>query len=175
MVINLTAIPRLNGEELNFNTAFQMGGLAFASYKAKEQQKFRFGIYVNNDFFGVFVIPLVGVDWRIDNKNCVFGLLPGRLTFEHQLNDHLYTGATFRAITNSYRLNNESYIRIDDNQLSVYLDYYPAKHVVLTLEPGYGIFRELRSGVERNKNYTTDYDWNDGAFIKLSASYRIRL
>jgi len=171
----LTAIPRLNGEELNFNSSFQMGGLAFASYKAKEDQKFRFGIYVNNDFFGVFVVPLAGIDWKIDEKNYLFGLLPGRLTFEHRLADRIYTGATFRAITNSYRLVNGSYLRIDDNQLSAYLDCYVSKHIVFTVEPGYGIFRKLRSGVERNKNYIVDYDWNDGLFIKLNASYRIRL
>ena len=172
---NVTAITRVNGEDIQFNNAFQIGGIAFAAYKRKAQQKLRFGIYVNNDFFGVFVVPLVGLDWRIDKTNYLFGLLPGRLTFEHQLNRHLYTGATFRAITNSYRLNNGNYLRIDDNQLSAYLDYYPAKHIAITLEPGYGIFRKLRSGNTRSKNYITDYNWDDGLFIKLSASYRVRL
>ena len=122
-----------------------------------------------------YVIPLAGIDWKINNNNYLFGLLPGRLTFEHRLNNSLYTGATFRAITNSYRLNNGNYLRIDDNQISLYLDYYPAKHVAITLEPGYGIFRKLRSGNGHNKNYISDYNWNDGAFIKLSAAYRIRL
>ena len=173
--MNITAIARINGQDIDVNNSFQIGGIAFASYKMKEQQKFRLGFYINNDFFGVFVVPLVGVDWRIDKNNYLFGLLPGRLTFEHKLNNNLYTGATFRAITNSYRLNDENYLRIDDNQLSVYLDYYPAKHVTITLEPGYGIFRKLRSGNGRNKNYITDYNWDDGLFIKLSASYRIRL
>jgi hypothetical protein len=173
--LNVTAIPRINGETLQFDNTFQMGGLAFASYEAKEQQKFRLGVYVNSDFFGLFVIPLAGVDWRISKNDYLFGLLPGRLTFEHKLNENFYTGATFRAITNSYRLNNGSYLRIDDNQLSAYLDYYPVKHVVVTLEPGYGIFRKLRSGTEHNKNYTADYNWNDGIFIRLSAAYRIRL
>lgn len=172
---NITAIARVNGEDIQFNNAFQMGGIVFASYKKKEQQKFRFGVYVNNDFFGVFVVPLVGVDWRINESNYMFGLLPGRLTFEHQLNKSLYTGATFRAITNSYRLNNGNYLRIDDNQLSCYLDYYIAKHVAITLEPGYGVVRKLRSGDTRSKNYIIDYNWDEGFFIKLSASYRIRL
>ena len=173
--VNITPIARVNGEELDFKNAFQMGGVAFVSYKAKAQQKLRLGIYVNNDFFGVFVIPLAGVDWRIDSKNYLFGLLPGRLTFEHQLTRNLYSGFTFRAITNSYRLSDGSYLRIDDNQLSAYLDLYPTRHVVMTLEPGYGIFRKLRRGEERNKNYTTDYNWDDGMFLKLSASYRVRL
>lgn len=173
--LNITAIVRVNGEDIDLNNAFQAGGVVFASYKRKEEQKIRLGLYVNNDFFGVFVIPLVGVDWRIDKDNYLFGLLPGRLTFEHKLNPRLYTGATFRAITSSYRLNNGNYLRIDDNQLSAYLDFYAAKHFVFTLEPGYGIFRKLRSGNGHNKNYITDYNWDDGLFIKLSASYRIRL
>lgn len=172
---NITAIARINGEDLQLNNAFQIGGILFASYKKKEQQKFRFGVYINNDFFGVFVVPLVGVDWKINETNYLFGLLPGRLTFEHRLNKSLYTGATFRAITNSYRLNNGNYLRIDDNQLSCYLDYYIAKHVALTLEPGYGVVRKLRSGATHSKNYITDYNWDEGFFIKLSASYRIRL
>ncbi len=173
--LDITAIIRVNGEDIDLNNTFQTGGTVFASYKRKEEQKIRLGVYINNDFFGVFVIPLVGLDWRIDKNNYLFGLLPGRLTFEHKLNANLYTGATFRAITNSYRLNNGNYLRIDDNQLSAYLDFYATKHFVITLEPGYGILRKLRSGNGHNKNYITDYNWDDGPFIKLSASYRIRL
>ena len=101
--------------------------------------------------------------------------MPGRLTYEHKLSNNLYTGGTFRAITNSYKLSNENYLRIDDNQLSAFLDFYPAKHIVFTLEPGYGIIRKLRIGKEHNKNYLTDLNWGDGLFIKLTAAYRIRL
>jgi hypothetical protein len=173
--LNVTAISRINHEDLDLDSGFQIGGLAFASLKLAEQKKVRFGLYVNNDFFGLFIIPLVGVDWRIDKNNYLFGLLPGRLTFEHKVNNILYSGATFHAITNSYRFNDGRYLRIDDNQLSLYVDYYPAKHIALTLEPGYGIFRKLRSGYEHNKNYIQDYNWSDGFFINLSASYRIRL
>jgi hypothetical protein len=173
--LNVTVIPRINSEGLQLNNGFQIGGLIFASYKIKERQKLRLGVYVNNDFFGVFIIPLAGIDWKINNKNYLFGLLPGRFSYEHKLSNQFYTGATFRAITNSYRLKNDNYLRIDDNQLSLYLDYYPAKNIVFTLEPGYGIVRKLRMGDDHNKNYIKDYDWNDGVFIKLSASYRIRL
>jgi len=42
-------------------------------------------------------------------------------------------------------------------------------------DAGYGIFRKLREGNGRNKNYIKEYDWGDGLFVKLSASYRIRL
>ncbi|HET9432888.1 MAG TPA: hypothetical protein VFO37_03985, partial [Chitinophagaceae bacterium] len=146
----------------------------FVTWARKAQQKFRFGVYVNDEFFGVFVMPLIGADWKIDEKNYLFGLLPGRLTWEHQWRKNLFGGATFRAITNSYRLSGGQYLRLDDNQVSIYMDYYPAKRFCITLEPGYGVFRKMRTGIN-DKQYLTNRNWGDGPFIKLSTTYRIRL
>jgi hypothetical protein len=72
-------------------------------------------------------------------------------------------------------LSNGNYLRIEDNQLSGFLDCYLTKHVVVTGEAGYGIMRELRAGKAFNKNYLRDFNWSDGSFVRLSASYRIRL
>ena len=173
--LTISAIPRFNSEGLSLHNSFQMGGVLLASYTKKTNLTYKFGVYVNNEFFGVFVMPLAGIDWKINDRNNLFGILPGRLTFEHKLNKNFYTGANFRAITNSYRLNNGSFKRIEDNQLSGFLDYYASKHIVFTGEVGYGVFRRLRSGITPNKIYHTNYNWDDGMFIKLCTSYRIRL
>lgn len=173
--LTISAIPRINSEKLKTDNSFQFGGILLATYKKKETLKYKFGVYVNREFFGIFVMPLGGIDWRINSNNNLFGVLPGRSTFEHKLNSHFYTGATFRAITNSYRLINGNYLRIEDNQLSGFIDCYVTKHVVVTGEAGYGIMRELKSGKGFNKNYLRNYNWSDGPFVKLSASYRIRL
>jgi hypothetical protein len=173
--LSIIPIVRWNGEKLFLKNTFQYGGVVFATFAKKQNQKFRLGIYANKDFFGWFVIPLLGTDWRIDDNNYIFGLLPGRLTYEHKWSTKLYSGATFRAPMNSYRLSNDKYIRLDDNQISVYLDYYPAKHLCMTLEPGFGAFRKIRTGIDNHSGYTSEVDWGDGPFIKLSAAYRIRL
>ena len=172
----ITVIPivRTNGEKLFGDNTFQFGGPVFASFARKPDQKFRFGVYVNAEFFGLFIIPLLGCDWRIDDRNYLFGVLPGRLTFEHKWTEKFYGGATFRAPTTSYRLSDGSFIRLDDNQLSLYVDYYVAKHICVTLEPGYGVIRRIRTGVN-TEEYLTKVKWGDGMFIKLSAAYRIRL
>jgi len=172
----LTVLPivRWNGEQLFAENTFQYGGVALAGYQLKPQQKFRLGVYANGEFFGLFIIPLLGVDWRIDEKNYLFGVLPGRLTFEHKINEKFYSGATFRAPTSSYRLSNGQYIRLDDNQISLFVDYYIGQHFCITLEPGFGVFRKIRTGINK-KEYLTEVNWGDGPFIKLSAAYRIRL
>lgn len=173
---SLTLLPvlRLNGEKLFEKNTLQYGGATLVTFALKPKQKFRAGVYVNNEFFGVYVIPLFGIDWRIDDRNYLFGALPGRLTFEHQWSDKWYGGITFRAITNSFRISDGQFLRLDDNQISLFLDYYLSKHICVTLEPGYGLLRKLRTG-EDKKKYLTEVDWGDGPFIKLSSSYRLRL
>jgi hypothetical protein len=173
---SMTLLPLLksNGEELFAENTFQYGGVGLVGYQVKEGQKFRVGVYANKEFFGWFVIPLLGVDWKLNDKDYLFGVLPGRLTFEHKINDRFYSGATFRAPTTSYRLSNGEYLRLDDQQLSLFIEYYFTPNICVTLEPGFGIFRQLRTGIEEHE-YIQDIDWGDGPFIKLSASYRIRL
>ena len=97
--MTLMGIVRKNGEALFGMKSLQVGGTGFATYAARPDKKFRFGMYVNTDFFGFFFMPLLGTDWRIDKKNYLFGLLPGRLTWEHEWSKKLYGGLTFRAIT----------------------------------------------------------------------------
>ena len=171
--LSLTAILRSNAEKLLADKTIQAGGAGFLSYEKAKGKKLRFGLYINSDFFGLFVMPLAGADWRINKRNYLFGLLPGRFTWEHQFNNRLFGGLTFRAITNSYRLRNGNYLRIDDNQLSGFLDIYLSRRICLTVEPGYGIMRKLRTGVEK-REYFPGKNWEDGFFIKLSTAYRIR-
>lgn len=172
--VNILPVIRWNGEKLFQKNSFQIGGATFATRQVKPGKNLRFGVYMNSEFFGLFVMPLIGADWKIDDRNYIFGLLPGRLSYEHKWNEKLYGGVTFRALTNSYLLQNGQFLRIDDNQLSLFLDYYLAKRFCVTLEPGYGLLRKLRTGIN-DKNYLTERNWGDGPFIKLSTSYRIRL
>lgn len=165
---------RWNGNTLFQERIYQMGGAALVGYTIKEKQKFSVGVYMNEEFFGLFTIPLFGVDWQLNERNYLFGTLPGRLSFEHTFGRSWYGGFTFRSPNNSYRLPNGEFIRLQDNQVSLYLDYYPAKNICFTLEPGYGIFRKIRTGLN-NRDYLTEVDWGDGMFIKLSLAYRVRL
>ena len=113
----LTGIVRLNESSIN---------------KRNENLTWRLGLYVNNDLFGLFVMPLAGIDWKINARNNLFGILPGNLTYEHKINEHFYYGANFRAITNSYAKSN-GYWLIDENQLGLHLDTYLTKNLVLNV------------------------------------------
>lgn len=172
--LNIMPILRTNGQQLFREKTLQFGGVAFATYAVNPTKKFRFGVYMNQEFFGLFVWPLLGTDWKLGKNDHLFALLPGRLTYEHRWSDRWYGGVTFRALTNSFRLDNGNFVRVDDNQLSLYLDMYPSRKWCITLEPGYGIARKMRTGAD-SKTYTSVNNMGDGLFLKLSTSYRIRM
>lgn len=167
----LTGIVRMNDSNISKKTNMQVGGAFIISNKRNENLTWRLGLYVNNELFGLFVMPLAGIDWRINTRNNLFGILPGSLTYEHKINEHFYYGANFRAITNSYAKSN-SYWRIDENQLGLYLDTYFNKNLVLNIEAGHSLFRKIRTGEKHISK--VDADVNDNLYIRVAFAYRVR-
>ena len=123
-------------------------------------------------------MPLFGIDWQIDKKNCLFGVLPGNLIFQHFASPMLAYGVSFRAQTNSYNKPSANFIRFDENQLGGFLDFYLQKHVVMNLEAGHSMLRQIRTGKLKDcncKGRYIDLKANDNIYLKLSLAYRIAL
>jgi hypothetical protein len=136
-----TVIMRINDSMPQSHGQLQIGGAFFGEKKLSETFQLRVGVYVNNELFGLFVVPLTGIDWKINNRSNLFGLLPGSLTYEYRLNKSSFAGMAFRTLTNSYGVN-DNYYRIDENQLGAYYDFYVTKHLVLNAEVGHSILRK---------------------------------
>jgi len=167
----LTAIVRMNDSVINSKGQWQVGGAIISSYKRHERLTLKLGLYINNEFFGVFVMPLVGIDWKIDAGNNLFGILPGNLTYEHKINSRFYYGVNFRAITNSYS-KDKGYQRVNENQLGFFLDTYLSKKFVINIEAGHSFYRKLESGVKHISKLNAEV--NDNLYVRATLAYRIR-
>ncbi|HYJ39112.1 MAG TPA: hypothetical protein VEV87_10865, partial [Chitinophagaceae bacterium] len=143
----MTAILKMNDEQINNQGTLQIGGAALITMKKKETLTWKFGLYVNGDLFGVFIIPLAGIDWKINEKSNLFGILPANLTYERKLGKKTYSGFTFRTFTNSYA-KDTGYWRVDENQLGAFMDFYLTKNLVINGEAGSSVLRKIRTGVE---------------------------
>ena len=150
----------------------QLGVAGLAIFQKVKFLTWKFGFYFNNDYFGNYFVPLLGFDWWINNRDKLFGILPGNMTFEHKVNKLLYYGITFNAITNSYRDQANQYFRVDDNQLGIFGDVYFTKNIVVNTEIGHSLFRKLRIG-EKNV-FENDLAVNDNFYIRLMLAYRVR-
>jgi len=167
----LTAIIRMNDSSINSKGQWQFGGAIITSYKKNDKLTLKLGLYINNEFFDVFVMPLVGIDWKINASNNLFGVLPGNLTYEHKINNRFYYGANFRAITNSYA-KSIGYLRVNENQLGFFLDTYLSKKVVVNLEAGHSFYRKLESGVKDVSKINAGV--KDNLYARATIAYRIR-
>jgi hypothetical protein len=179
----MTAIVRWNGHASGFATQnFQAGGALLFTYQKRPKLSYKAGLYYNNEFFGHFFVPLVGIDWRIDDQNNLFGVLPGNLTFERKLSKRFYYGAAFRAISNSYKMDDRGltgpapFIRIEDNQVGVFADFYVSKGFLLNAEIAQSVFRRYRLGYEGDeRRYFFSRNIRENLVFKVAAAYRIRL
>ncbi len=170
--ILVTPIIRINDTAFDSKSKSQLGGAVLGSHKSSDGKlTYKFGLYINGDLFGLFVMPLLGIDWEINPKTNLFGVLPGNLMLERRLKRSLYYGMTFRAFTNSYTDLNR-YWRVDENQVGIFVDWYLTKKIVFNIEAGHSVFRKIRTGI---KNETgTDWQANDNMYAKLGLTYRIR-
>ena len=164
---------------------WQYGGVALASHEKNKSITLKFGLYYNKEFFGNYFMPLAGLYWKINKKNSLFGVLPGNLDYEHKINERFYYGAIFRAATNSYRretidpcfsgdCSSKNYLRIDENQLGLFMDIYLSKNIVFNGESGYTLFRRYRFGTKGEKLHSYINYKNDNTYFKLSINYRMR-
>jgi hypothetical protein len=183
-----TAIARINAELGKVtDKKFQVGGAVLITRILNNKFNYKFGLYYNREFFGDFIMPLAGLDWKMNERDYLFGTLPGSLIYEHKISNHLYWGLNFKAFTNSYRLqtidpcysgdcSGRKYIRIEDNQLGIYGDFYFTKHIVFTTEVGHTVLRKIKNGFNGdNLHIKTSMSNADNLYLKSSLAYRIRL
>ena len=87
---------RMNDSSLQKKSELQIGGALIAAYKRKGKLTWKLGVYINNEYFGIFVMPLLGINWEIGKKDYLFGVLPGSLTYEHKINVYILLWGKFQ-------------------------------------------------------------------------------
>lgn len=159
----------------------QYGGVALASRSCGPLLTLRTGVYTNYDAFGWFVMPLLGVDWRINSKTNLYGVLPGSMNLERKSRRWLHWGLSFRAYTTSFGVRGENYRRINENPLGLYGDLYLTSKVVFRLEGGWCFRRQVLGGPDdpvyphgRWRSYA-DHAISDGPYTRILLAYRLRL
>ncbi|MBP6403439.1 MAG: hypothetical protein KA492_12980 [Bacteroidia bacterium] len=183
----LLVLPKINSDYKDISTDdMQMGGVAMFSYKKKDNLKYHFGLYYNREFFGDYFLPLLGIDWKINQRMNLFGDLPNTMNFEYKISKSLYTGAALFTCISSYRLSAASggmYVREGDktmghDEIKIYVNAYLTKHLVWYAEAGETFYRTytlFNSNNELQETTSIYRKSNDGMFVNTGIAYRFRL
>jgi hypothetical protein len=171
------AVPRISSDFKNIDeNDYQLGGAVLGIYKKSETLVYKLGIYYNSEFFGPFVTPLVGIEWKPNPRLRIFGVIPNYFNVEYKFSKTFYTGFESNFILNSFRFEDNSFLRVDDNHLKIYFDTYVTKNIVINLQIGQSVTRRYRTGTRENgtTNYT-NLNVNDGLLLRAGFFYRLRL
>jgi hypothetical protein len=143
---NLTAValPKISGDFAEItHRDFQMGGLLVLSVKYSDKLKLKYGCYYNQEFFGPLIVPLIGLDWKVNDKLRVFGNLPITATAEYTVSNRFATGLFFNANSMSYLYDKQrQYIHKSTQEISAFGDFYLTKNLVFQTKLGYTIGRK---------------------------------
>lgn len=182
----LLTIPKFNSDQLAFNkNNFQLGGILLFNYKRSEKLKYHFGLYYNKECFGDFFMPLLGIEWKVNDKLNIWGDIPANLSIEYKLGKSLYAGASYLSITGSYCLSAQPgnmYVRDGDknfghNEFKAFVNCYITKHLVWFAEGGRtaGRMYQLYNGNNELQNTDVVYRRNlDGWFANTGIAFRFK-
>ena len=164
------------------NKDYQLGGIVIENYVVNENLKIKAGLYYNREAFGDFYIPLVGVDWKINRRVYLYGILPTNYKIEFNIiKNRLYAGLCFKSYTRSFRLSGEhnyDYVRYDEEELKIFVDCFVYKKILVFAEVGY----TLGKSPIRYMYNTKDIYYNDVLYtptnpypiFNVGIAYRIR-
>ena len=162
---------------------YQYGGIFLENYAYSETIKIKAGLYYNREAFGNFFMPLVGLDWKVSERLNLYGILPTSYKIEYAVvKNKFYAGLNFRSLTRSFRLAQSQkldYVRYNEIQLKLFLDYFIYKKVLIFGELGYSVGKSpwqytYNTKIEtlRNPVYTPLKSY---PVFNIGVAYRIRL
>lgn len=145
-------LPKISSDLKDVNkNHFQLGllGLLKRSYSAKKS--YSLGLYYNQELFGPFFVPLLGI-YRKTEKWEINFTLPIWADVNYSINNKISTGATFSAFVRSYYLGEyDSYLVKKNNELFGYVQYKLTKNILLQAKVGHSIGRSFRAYPEDEK------------------------
>ncbi len=161
---------------------YQLGGIFLQQYVKNPNLKLKLGLYYNREAFGNFFIPLAGIDWKANSRISFYGIMPTNYSAEYAIiKTKLYTGLNFKAFTRSFRLsaaNNYDYVRYNEEQLKVFVNWFIYKKILLFAEAGYSLGKNPRQYIYNTK-IATDVNpvytpLTNYALFNVGVAYRIR-
>ncbi len=179
------AIPKIASDfkEPISKNDWQYGVFFLENYTINKKLKLKTGLYYNKEAFGNFFVPLLGLDWKANDRLNLYGTLPGNYQIEYALaKDNCFTGLSFKTFTRSFQLSSQqksNYVRYDEMLLKAFIEKYVYKKFLLFAEVGYSFGKSpLQYTSETNELNTTNPVYTrlkNYPFFNVGLAYRVRL
>lgn len=188
------AYPKIASDKLELSSEnFQLGFLSLFTRKKRANLKYKYGIFVNTEKFGLAATPIFGLYYLSTTKKFEANLtLPIIADVNYKLNEKIWMGLRFDGIGTTYNLseqnysNNGAYASKSSIELASYLRFKMSKSLYINTKFGYAFRRNYEVYDADDKidlavtafyfgDYRTQLNENfaDGAIFKIELLYRL--
>lgn len=137
------ALPKLNGG--NGDYSLQYGGLIHYHRKVNDNFSWTAGAMYNTDLFGNFILPMLGIKWKLSERLWIYGDLPVYMHILYSVGDKSNVGLQFRGLISSHPYSDQYYYEVSQDWICAYYEVSITENIVF--QPSAGIF------FIRNMNY----------------------
>ncbi|MBW6482086.1 MAG: hypothetical protein K0B10_03405 [Vicingaceae bacterium] len=139
-------LPKISSDLKDINkNHFQLGFLGLLKRTHSATKNYSVGLYYNQELFGPFFVPLLGLYRKTQKWEFNF-TLPIWADINYSINNKISVGATFSAFVRSYYLGRyDNYVVKKNNELFGYLQYKLTKTILIQAKAGYSIGRSFRA------------------------------
>ena len=88
---------------------FQFGGMVLYNKKYSETLTMGFGLNYNQELFGPYLVPLVNLDWKLNTRWSIKGVLPIYAKIKYEINDRFNIGYHHFGLLTTYSLGAPEY------------------------------------------------------------------
>lgn len=146
-------------------------------YSQRESPHFswKIGGYYSRELFGNLWLPLVGFDWKINEKLWCWGILPRYAVLDYAITSIWHTCLHYKGVTDSYRLPENDWFAIVEGQLRWSNDFYiPRTGWMATVDAGHSIARKF-SSYDAASFSENNLSIADGFIFRVALSWRVVL
>lgn len=137
-------VPKIASDRFSFSkTNQQLGFISLWTQKKNKNLKYRYGLYVNTEKYGVLILPIWGLYYVHPNKKIEVNLkLPILADVNWKMSRSVWLGAKIKSLVTSYSLANQNnYVANNSNKLMGYARFKLNKSIYLNTNLGYSIVR----------------------------------
>ena len=102
---------------------FNVGATLLFYYGKKTELVWNFGLNYSGGAFGNYLVPLLGVDWMINDKTTLSFQTFSHLQFDYKINQKFYAGLIAHATPFSFNM--VDYNGVKDSYIHTYSDKFP--------------------------------------------------
>lgn len=144
--IQILLVPRYTTDfEGSRSENWQLGAIGLYEHRMSSRLLMRFGMMYNGELFGPLLVPLVYMDWQLNNRWSITGLMPISLKVNYKVSDWLTAGYSHFGFITTYAINQpgfeKDYIERNSIDETLFLRWKLMGNLHLETRFGYSLSR----------------------------------